>query len=474
MRTRPLPMILLAAISLGIVGVLGCGGPDSSQNADSSSLRSRLIPRERGDAGIRLREVFRRYQVCSHYRDDAVVTLRSKTSDKDGRKQTIIAPLRVEFGRGVLAVDAYAVRVRLKQVNSALDQSGEGRVEMMAWFEEVESSHFDSQVLRSAWRASANERVAIDRVLADEVLRSRLSAGLAGPPPQLEWLLAEEPMRKLFDNAHDTNPNAESVDCQWESDGEFKGDPLQRIAVTSNDDRFVFWIEPTTSLIRRVELPLSRTMGMVDPANWTLTLDLNRATFQPNEVQTSDAGGPTSFQAGPVFDPVFVRRFVPLPPPPPSPLLGRSISRELLGNQTHPYHVIAVAPQEAVAFEAWKHDWGVVLPVLASAAKLQLIVRDQAMASRLSDFPSPPVSVMRANEARGLMRKLRLDEGSMVLLDREGRVLLVEVNSQAGSIGNLISVIRDSVAGVDVPRRIRGDYERLWKSYQAMLEQARL
>ena len=136
--------------------------------------------------------------------------------------------------------------------------------------------------------------------------------------------------------------------------------------------------------------------------------------------------------------------------------------------------MIAVAPLEVLAFEAWRRDWAMVLPVLGSAVQLHLIVPDQATASRLSDFPSPPVSVTRASEARDLLRKLRIDEGSMVLLDRDGRVLLVEANSQAGSIGNLISVIRDSAAGVDVPERIRDDYDRMWKSYQSMIDRVRI
>lgn len=467
MRIFSLPLNAFLVLSLVLVsfGLVGCGGNELSEPIDRGRVTSRAMPRERGDAAIRLREVFRRYQVCSSYRDDGIVTLRAKSSDTSGF-QSITAPLRIEFSQASLAVDAYASRIRVRPLDVIRSSLGEQQIELTAWFDEVESSHFDSQVLRSSWTSAFGERFEIEQVLADEVLRSRLSAGLAGPPPQLEWLLADEPMSKLFENSA-----REAIQCQWEPDRELSSESssalLQRIAVTSDNDRFVFWIEPTTSLIRRVELPLPQST--VDQTGWSLTLDLNQATFQP-----SDGAMASKFQNSPDFNPVLVRRFVPIPPPPPSPLLGRTIDRDLFEGEANHFKVIAVAPRDSTLFEAWKRDWSGWLTVLAPVAKIQFIVHDQGMASQLRDFPSPPVSVKLEREAKNLLRKLRLDEGAMVLLGQYGRVLLIESSSQSGSIGNMISVIRDTSAGVDVPQRIRDDYDQILNVYQSALDRVRV
>jgi hypothetical protein len=96
------------------------------------------------------------------------------------------------------------------------------------------------------------------------------------------------------------------------------------------------------------------------------------------------------------------------------------------------------------------------------------------MSAKLKEFPSPPVTVFVESEVKALMRQMRLDQGAMVLLDASGKVLLIESSTQRGSIGNLIYVLQDSIAGVDVPQRIRNDYDQLWKSYRATLESVRV
>ncbi|WP_146578103.1 hypothetical protein [Neorhodopirellula pilleata] len=409
---------------------------------------------QRADAKIRLREVFRRYQVCSYYRDNAVVTLRrGTTSSADEFVST--APLRVEFNHRRLNVDAYAVRIRVDV---------QDRAEVIAWFDEPETGNFDSQTLRTAWNANTKDRLQLDQVLADEVLRSRLSAGLAGPPPQLEWLLADEPMSGLFRLRSDTNDQ-----FTWLDDGRINQQRLQRIEVVSDRDRFVFWIEPATSLIRRVEFPPPQTLPPTNMVadDWSLQLDLNEATFQPQ--------GSGTMESLPGFPPIFVGAFVPVPPPPPSPLLGRcfDLSRWNRSSSESPYHLIANSPEDAATFQQWFANITAAIPALNGTATMHLVAHERESVRQFERLPSPPVLVWEADEMNTALRKLRLPPGSMAVLSQDGQLLLVETRADAGSVGNVFAVIRDHVSGIDVPQKIRSDYESILQSYQAKLQSVR-
>lgn len=460
-------MIALALIVTGSTGcrptsTAGSGSTDAVDPADSQA-RDVVPIEQRGDAKIRLRDVFRRYQVCSYYHDDGRVTLTS-----DGETSTT-APMRVRFNRREMNVDAYAARVRVdvdpNRVGAGVPD--QDRVELTAWFDEVESSNFDSQVLRSGWESPMNQRLSLDRILQDEVLRSRLSAGLAGPPPQLEWLLADEPMSRLFQIDEPSRDRFE-----WLEDARLEKEITHRIVVTSDRDRFVFWIDPATSLIRRVELPPPPTIGeeFGSDSDWSLTLDLVDATFQPADDSVPE------FSMAPSFKPIEVRQLIPIPPPPPSSLVGRRIDIRLRSSDSNAdrFRVIAIMPTMAGDRRRWTQTWAGVIPLLAGATELFLIAPDSRSAETLTEFPSPPVSVRLQNDVKATMRTLRLDSGSLAVVDANDRVLLIEPSTDAGSIGNVVAVIRDSLSGVDVPRRIADDYKELIRGYRSRLDAVRL
>ena len=460
-------------ISLILAGCMGCQ-PATSDPAMSNSESQRLqqskqaLSAPRGDAKLRLRDIFRRYQVCSYYSDQGQVTLSQQSEPNSGNSDgvnIVSAPLSVKLTARSLQVNAYAARVR---VNVASTRQQVDEIQLEAWFDEPETSNFDSQVLNTNWVSPANNRLRIERLFADTVLRSRLSAGSAGPPPQLEWLLADQPMSKLFETGSD------SLDTfRWLENSAIGRDQLHRIEVVSERDRFVFWIEPATSLIRRVELPLPPELQQ-SGTDWQLTVELNDASFQPRQANTKEEE--KKFANTPTFTPVRVNAFVPIPPPPPSQLIGRAIEDRLFKTRVarDRFRLIATVNDAPDRHDAALHFWAMAIPVLAKSCDIQLICDDSSFTKRLREFPSPPVTVSDTGESTSLIRKLRLLPSSVALLDAENRVLMTESSISSVSVDQALGIVRDEQSGVDVASKIQQNYEMLLREYRDQIKRHRL
>ncbi|EMI54068.1 signal peptide protein [Rhodopirellula sallentina SM41] len=471
---------LVWVVAVAAVWMNGCG---TSERPSESGAVSRQAAHD-VDAQTRLREVFGAYQASTFYEDDGEVVIRSPRTSGSGSfaNQQETAPLRVRLDPRQLAVDAYTARIRVS-AGEDVRRSRE-RLELIAWFNEPETSHFDAQVLVQRWDSSPEDRLRLENVLRDEVLRSRVSAGLAGPPPQLEWLLADRPMKKLF---------TDDSRFEWLDTGEIDGVELQRIAVTSDRERFVFWIHPVTNLIRRVELPVPPSIGD-QREGWELFLELRAATFLA-PVQGFGTGETSpQFESRPRFREKWVGRFVPVPPPPPSPLLGKEIRIEELMTAKgvgepgvlleSRFLIASISPEDSSDRPAWMAEWGRMLPALntTSAGRMRFIALSshRDVAQTLRQYPSSLVSVVDPAGVSGVLRKLRLSGGAFAVLSTPrntgapAKLLLVENESDPGSIQNAIAVIRDSQSGIDVPKKIREDYESLVRDYESALRTHRL
>jgi hypothetical protein len=72
---------------------------------------------------------------------------------------------------------------------------------------------------------------------------------------------------------------------------------------------------------------------------------------------------------------------------------------------------------------------------------------------------------------------LRLAEDAMVLLKTSGpnpaagEVLLSESGTNTSTLANVVAILRDSIAGVDVPAKIQTDYEAIVREYDSRLKQ---
>ncbi|MEO9594465.1 hypothetical protein [Rhodopirellula bahusiensis] len=451
-----------------VVGVfpwtMGCS-PSSSSTEETATTPQQFVI-ARGEPRDRLRQIFARYRGSSYYQDTSEVVLRvvpmadASSELFSGGKQEQRAPFRVRWTGRQLDVQAYSVRLR------ASEPSQSNQVELNAWFDEPETRHFDSQMLVDVWQQPENQRLDLDRVLADEVLRSKLSAGLAGPPPQLEWLFAGDPMSGIFE------PTAK---LKWLSDANFAGQKMRRIAAETEGKSYVFWIDPTVSVIRRVELPLPMIEGL-DPRQSSLTLEFRRAEFAPDPGE--DAASRFDFQ--PPFTPQRVSRFVPVPPPPPSSTLGRRLPNDAMralrpDGEASELVVFRLSEDEEVS--ATEPRWiaaAITQSRQSNLSRVRWVVatEDAGFRRELATAWSGAVTVLDASSLTDVFGLLRLSPGCAAVIDSDQTVLLTERQINASSVGNVMAALVDDAAGVDVPAKIQADYKQLSRAYEAELSKA--
>ena len=417
----------------------------------------------RAPAGQRLRDVMNRYRTATSYRDAGQVLLEVRNSDQPQRHT---APLSVWYDRGRLAVEAYDVRIRS-------DSNG-----LLCRILDPATDDLDSQVLfappQGPYRGDEVDRPALEAFLQDPVLAERIAAGLAGPPPQLEWLLADEPMPGLF---------ASELRLAYEEDGQIEGDDgdteghgCHRIAAEIDGERYVFWIDPTRGLIRRIELPdlVLSVGGDQTPPQISLRLDLRDATFAP------PGSDPPPLSLPP--DPKYVRRFVPLPPPQPPALLGqtpqpfsirdRAETLTLTERGGNRDLVLIVALGEDAGSRsslALIEPWAANLPSqLASRVRTILLVEAGAM-SQLPREVSLPVFPDR----RRLSKALGIPPGGLAILTKEGRIAWLQPSLTAPQLPVLGAVLADLLDGIDVPRRMRDQWQAEVQAYRRELDRQR-
>lgn len=476
------------ATMLGLLGVPGCRPAPSAPSGDASA---RVEQVDVGDPEAYLAGVFGRYRSSAFYADAGRAHLEVRDR-AGGRPEQTAAPLRVRWNSKRLAVDAYAVRLR-----GARDEAGQ-RLAYRAWIHEPATSHFDRQMLVTTVADSSGDRPNLDPLLGDEVLRARMSAGLAGPPPQLEWLFADEPMSGLFD----ASSRFEQI-----ADAPLRGETMRRIAVLSRGQQYVFWINPTTSVIGRVELPVPESLrkaystggaagpggqssdpggqrGTSDrPPAMELTLELDGATFDPQAWRDRQPGKP-AVDWSPDFTPTPVSRLVPVPPPPPPAVIGRTVSQSAIASLAagsrpdgsgKPW-VIVRLPERRAAVMA-------VLPQLgslvssppsgeAAAARLALIAQTSDQKTWLRPLVGEGVPVADVRDAEALIAQLRLPAEAIATVGADGRVFMIQNSLSAEAFRGTRAAVQDSSAGVDVPEKLNADYQTLVDAYRQARREA--
>ena len=308
----------------------------------------------------------------------------------------------------------------------------------------------------------------MDSLLTDEILIEHLGAGLAGPPPQLEWLFASQPMRHLFDSDHHF-----SYGPQREVDGF----PCSSVEVDAAGEPFRFWVDRALGLIRRVDLPpVAPGTSDESPGEIKLSLDLVGASFDTP-------------QSGPSFAPLparpkYVRRFVPLPPIEPAGVLGTRAARFRLksfdGSFTltetgtdRPVTVMLLesAGAKSNASVGVLQRWvAMMAPALQSRVRV-LVVVDESRADSQPENLALPI-VMDAGGTVAAAYRMR--PGSLVVLRPGGEVGWVEPELKAESLVNLGAIVGDMLEGIDVPQRIREQWKAAVAEYQTTLQQHRI
>lgn len=441
-RDRTVCLMMLAVALVG-----GCGDR-SDRGMPTSDVRPASY-RDRA-ADEFLDAVFTRYRNSASYHDEASVRI---SYDNDGRWETVTQPLSVWFDQDQLYVQAY---------NASLWSS---RQSVSAWVNDPETADLDSQVLQGP---AIEGRPRLEPLLSDEILVELLGSGLAGPPPQLEWLFAAEPMQRLFDSGHHFNFGPDRV---------IDGCPCLSVAVDAAGKPFRFWIDRSLGLIRRVDLPPVVSLAADDsPGEIKLSLDLNGASFDTP-------------QSGPSFAPLpagakYVRRFVPLPPIPPPDVLGTRAARFRLTSSNEsltltevgadrPVTVLLLYASDASSTAAagmLQHWAGMMTPSLSGRVRV-LIVADQSAVNFVPGHFALPIVIDPGGKVAAAYR---IQPGSVVVLRPGGEVGWVQPELNSESLVQLGAIVGDVLEGIDVPQRVRDQWQAATADYQTKLRQQRI
>ena len=465
--------ICVLGISVAAIGAGGCRKPESGdsaskpaggpqQNSAVSTVSLPPIP-----AGEYLQQVFSRYRSTSSYQDQGEVWLRV---ERDGRVIRNVAPMEIRLDGAKIWIAAYDARL----------WSDDERT--LGWVVNDETKPDQHQVVvgASATDQRSTDRPVLANLLRDPLLTSRMTSGLGGPPPQLEWLLDAKPMARLF---------------QPQSTIEYEGTETERehpcvvVRATAGEETYRFWIDRSRSLVRRVSLPVSIAGTSVELDGWTvksLELVLMEARFSTSEPSQDTDPMPQS-KLPP--RPTWVRALVPLPPRQPSRYLGSRLEsfQVTAANSGSPVSHLGAGtaltlwliPTKESSSERGAAFLRSIYMVAAGLGRLDPSLLQNVRPIALTDDKSLETLSKLAVEDAGwilirdpdhdLASRLKLRSGQMVLSDSSGTLLWIgSLNSPTDSVV-LPNVISDALAGVDIVRRLRDQWKSDFAAYQKKL-----
>lgn len=436
--------------AIAAVGLAGCG---QSDHATAEGTEARPASFQQTEPQDLLAAVFKRYRAAASYRDRAEARI---SYEYEGRLETQTAPLQVWFDQNQLYVEAYATRM------------WRDPEAVTAWISDSETNNFDSQV----WKCPVSAgRPQLEVLLSDPLLVDQLGIGMAGPPPQLEWLFAGEPMSRLFEGDHLFSYGVErpidGVDCV-------------SVEVVATGERFRFWIDPRGGLIRRIELPtITRPDDPTCGEDIHPSIDFIGATF--------DAP-----RSGPPFEPLppkarYVKRFVPLPPAEPFQLLGRrgpefrvqtEGRRFWLSEQgsDRPITLLLHYSDDplAVAAAALLHQWTSRLTAEMRDQLRVVLVTEPTSLESLGPLGDDLQLAVAVDGDRRISRGYRMSPGSIIVLRADGSVGWMEPLLESSRMPAFGAIIADLIAGIDVPARVIEQRRAAVEAYRKELDQQRI
>ncbi|TWU41540.1 hypothetical protein Q31b_29890 [Novipirellula aureliae] len=448
------PAILIGpSVLIGISLLAGCspnevteaGKPTLGGQAIHTVSNSKVMPQEY------LRNVFARYRDAGSYRDKGQVRLQFM---ENGKPASRTAPLGVWFYRDLIYLRAYDTRLWS-------DQEG-----LAAWLVDPSTEHFDSQVLRLP---PLGPRPKLTSLFSDPILAERVSAGLAGPPPQLEWLFSDQPMKALFNPKHQFSFGDQAT---------VDGGGCQSVHVQANADRYTFWIDTKYGVIRQIDLPpIAIPSEPNQPTEKvTLSLELVDATFDAPTTTPETNSLPKK--------PKLVTRFIPLPPPAPPSILGKPFAGFELLKQT----TAGVEPTRPTVYAIvyLANDQG----SLVSATNLQTWIEtfppEWKASLHAAAIIHPSVKDIDAKTLAYLHDQVRLpwleeihrseslppgfEPGNLILVDHTGQIVWFQPDVSPQSLPALGAIAADVHSGVDVPQRIREQSEQERAAYKTVLK----
>lgn len=280
--SRLLWLLCFAPLSLLLPGGCDTTGDNLHSSAASGGTEASRLVNTSASPRSTIELTVRAYQQLQSYQDDAYVRLRY---DLDGQRLEDRAPLAVAWEKsGRIGLRVYSV--------SAGPTADRWRLRL---------SDADSTVPQQVLSRAIPERVDFGWLLSDPLVAQRMSAGLAGFPPQLDLLLAPQPLQGLVDK---------SAELSYGQPEDIDGRLCWVIHVNRGPNQFTLWIDQNDLLLRRLGLPRSHlTPEMIGDgrvSNVELTIEFAGAR--------GDAATDWSqFEVAPKTDELRVNRFVPSP-----------------------------------------------------------------------------------------------------------------------------------------------------------------
>ena len=282
------------AVLLAIGTSVGCGTsdtkippanlPGADASASSTATDARGVPANVDPAKL-LAEMVATYRQAKSYQDAGELHIDVDTGGGRMEKSPII-PFSVAFER--------PNKIRIHSLNASIVADGRklyGSVTSLS---------------RQVLVTPDPQTLTLESLEADKLLVQAMRGEIDIKMPQLDLLLTDDPILAIAgDGAPTLLP-----------DEELAGEPCHRVAIEGQAGTSVFWISPKTLLLLKLEFPSDAFAKEHSLAGAAITVDLKGAEVDGDIV--ADA-----FAFDVPDDAKLLKRFLPLPPDPPSPLLGK-------------------------------------------------------------------------------------------------------------------------------------------------------
>lgn len=244
-----------AAITIALVSfTVGCGQkppvdpPPSDDNAEVTPT---------GDPVAILTDMVQAYRAAEAYSDQATAKIEYRLR---GEIKEHSQPLSVAFVR------PNKLLLKANDVNAASNGK-----QMQVRISGATASELDGQFVNKP----APERFIFPDMALDQLTHELLEQGLARHPPQLELLLANEPLQEVF---------ADDMPKTLLEAHEINGRLCHRVhaKLPDRNEAFIFWIDQKSHILRRLEFPPSwapQVSGLQGVADVTLAADFTNAAF---------------------------------------------------------------------------------------------------------------------------------------------------------------------------------------------------
>ncbi|MEX0818160.1 MAG: hypothetical protein WD070_01165, partial [Pirellulaceae bacterium] len=317
----------------------------------------------------------------------------------------------------------------------------------------------------------------LEQVYHDPTLREAMTNGMAGQPLQLDLLFANDPLKSVF---------AEEANGRMFEPAECEGHACYRVAMEGADGEFLFWIDGTTFVLRRLDYPAASLLPELSQSDLiqdlSLRVEFRDATFDP---ALADA----TFRFDVAEDAHQVAAFVRPPHPLPTALFGKrpaefmcygldgtKIGQQALLGKTavlmwfngHPA-CRATIEQLSEVYAARRDDE--TLACYAVSTEPSRVSNSQVAATLVNWNADLPL--LRDLDACGRDLLGITWTPTMIVLDEEGRVQIFEVGANTDLAQELPIILDRLRNGDDLASEIIADHEQQTANYRDALAAAK-